>query len=697
VIDGAAAAAEHILFHAPGARLLATSRESLRIQGEWVQRLEALSLPPPSMQNKAADALAYSAVKLFVERAAAGASTFVMDDEATPLVCSICRRLDGIPLAIELAAGAIDVVGLKGLVERLGGRLGKRLVMIGRGRRTASPRQQTLRATLDWSHDLLAPQEQELLAHLSIFRGVFTHDAASAVFDQPLELLDSCLASLLGKSMVVSERTGDMVVYRLLETTREYAGERLAASASAQTVALRHARHILLMVRSFEHDGEGDPRSYTAPAPARWIDDLREAVHWSLASDDTRRLGISLMAWSAPLWFSLSMLAEYRRLAERALECIAAEPQPFAQADEEMRLCEALGHALWHTRGGGDAMGTAFGRALVIAERLQATAYRLRCRWGLWLVCNAEGDYAGSLRLAEEFGDIAASRGDPAHQRTFERMMALGAHFQGNQATAGAFAERVLAHSDARPSAAKHSGFLFDQRVAAHTVMARVLWLQGKPVQALAHAEEAVQQALAIDHALSLCYAIAIGAAPVAFWCGDTDKARVWSGLLKRRSDERSLHFWQAYGNAYQHLLDIQDGQALPSSLAGAAGGTALGDVLSTVHSACMGDALLARAQSGASGWCAAELLRIAGERHVQAEAWDDAAALFERGIALARQQHALAWELRCMTSLARVLAQQERRHEARHALESVLQRFHEGHDTQDLRIARDLIDRELQ
>lgn len=692
LIDSVAAAAEHILLHAPGVQLLATSREALRIQGEWVRRLESLTVPPPAMQGKVADAMNFSAVQLFVARAAAGAGAFQLRDEDVPLVCNLCRRLDGIPLALELAAGAIDAVGLKGLVERLGSRLGSRLVMVGRGRRTALPRHQTLRATLDWSHDLLPTEEKDLLAHLSIFRGAFTHAAALAVFGQTAQSLDVCLAGLVSKSMVVSEQSGDSVVYRLLETTREYAAEKLASGPVASDVAHRHARYVLQVVRS------ADVQQMDLPPPhsltqARWTDDVREAVHWAASKEETRQLSVSLVAWSAPLWFSLSMLAEYRSLAERALATVDANPTETVDDEEVMRLCEALGHALWHTRGGGEAMTAAFGRALDIAERTRATAYRLRCRWGLWLVCNAEGDYSGSYRLAAQFGDIAA-KDDAVVRLTHERMMALGAHFHGDQKAGLAYAQRALFHSRARGSRSQPNNFQFDSRVAALTVTARTLWLQGFPEQALMHAEEAIKEALNIDHALSLCYAIAIGAAPVAFWCGDHTKAGEWVALLKRRSDERSLHFWQAFADGYCHLIELERDVSIPGRSLPASGlGVTLRDTLCTIHPAFLDDELLARAQSGDAGWCTPELLRVDGER--QAQQGDAMAAIktFQRGIKVAHQQHALAWELRCGISLARVLRAQGRTTEARKALENVLARFSEGRDTQDLRQAQALLD----
>ncbi|WP_083440324.1 ATP-binding protein [Aquincola tertiaricarbonis] len=692
VIDGVATVAEQLLCRSSTVRLLATSREPLRIQGEWVQRLESLPAPPPALQGSLAEAMRFPAVQLFVERAAAAAGGIPIGDDEVPLVCSICRRLDGIPLAIELAAGAIEAVGLRGLVDRLGSRLGSRLVMIGRGRRTASPRHQTLRATLDWSHALLPPEEQDLLARLSVFRGVFSHAGAAAVFGQAPELLDACLAGLMSKSMVVGEHLGESMAYRLLETTREYAAERLARSDAQQEVALRHARHLLQQLQSGLPEDAVHLGVPGVAAADCCIDDLRQAVQWAFAGEGTRALGVALVAGSAPVWFSLSMLTEFRGLADTALAAIDGMAPGEADAQAEMRICEALGHALWHTRGGGEAMTAAFRRGLAIAERLQATAFRLRCRWGLWLVCNAEGDYAGSRRLAEQFGDIVAHDDDAAVRLTHERMMALGTHFQGDQPLAREFAQRVLQRAPARSRAVSRCQSQFAPRVAGLTVLARTLWLQGFAQQALARAEEAVQEALAIDDALSLSYAVAIGAAPVAFWCGDRRRAREWVGLLNEQAGVRSLRFWKAFGDGYQQLIALQDDARAPAPALASGLGLTVREALCTVDPRFLDAPLIARAEAGAAGWCTAELLRLAGEAQLRAQAGDAALALFGQALQVARAQQALAWELRCSTSLASLLMAQGQARQARDALQPVLDRFEEGHDTPDLLQAQALL-----
>lgn len=684
VVDAAAAVVEHLLAHAPNLHILCTSRESLRTQDEWVHHLGPLALPPEDTATAEA-ALRHPAVELFVTRASAASRDFRMNDAQAQLVTAICRGLDGIPLAIELAASTIDVLGLEGLVQRVG----SRLALLARGRRTANPRQQTLRATLDWSYNLLSPDEKALLAALSIFRRQFPYAAACAVFAQPTQMLDACLAGLVSKSLLGTERVSGTVHYFLLETTREYAAERLAASADAAATAIRHATFLRDMLSTSQDSAKSKQLGWGGEH-AHWIDDVRVAIHRMFESGASHAMAISLTARAAPLFFAMSLLAEYRALAERALELVdAAEARVDVDAEDQMWLCEGLGHALWHMLADGAAMATAFRRALVIAEERNATESRMRCLWGLWMVCNATGDYAGSRALAERFGDIASASGDESTRLTHARMMALGLHLDGLQDRAVHYARQLLDEPLAVNHAADLGRFQFDQKVAALAVSARIDWLQGRPETAYALAGQAVCEALAIDHALSLCYALAIGAIPVAFWIGDIDQARSWTDLLRKTAERGMLHFWQAFARNYEQLVDMQAADGSAAGMRVKPGTNAmLHETLCTVRPELMDEAILSRARRGESGWSLPEMLRLAGERHL--EQGDAASGLRSLRLALdvARQQCALSWELRCCMSLVRwshVLGDDD--HHA-NLLEITLARFTQGSASSDLQRA---------
>jgi len=214
IIGAAAALAEALLKAAPHAGILATSREPLRAEGEWLHRLAPLELPPEAeVSRTAAEALGYSAVELFNERATATTDSFMLDDANVPAVLEICRRLDGVPLALELAAARVDTFGVRGLAARLDDRFG----VLTSGRRTALPRQQTLRATIDWSYDLLSEPERRFLRHLAVFVGGFTLEAAAAVVEgaaiADVSLIDS-IANLVAKSLVAFEASAPPARWR---------------------------------------------------------------------------------------------------------------------------------------------------------------------------------------------------------------------------------------------------------------------------------------------------------------------------------------------------------------------------------------------------------------------------------------------------------------------------------------------------
>jgi predicted ATPase/DNA-binding winged helix-turn-helix (wHTH) protein len=242
VIEGAARLAADIFVAAPKVAILATSREALRVDGEWVHSLPPLALPPEDPRLTAAAALAFPATQLFVERALAHGARLDFGDADAPIVAGICRKLDGVALAIELAAGRVAAYGL----EQIAAFLDQRLALQWRGKRTAPPRQQSLQATLDWSYGLLSELERAVLRRLAAFVGHFTLEAAQAVAAgaavDPVRLLGA-IDSLVGKSMVATRRSGAGMRYRLLDTTRAYLHELTTDADENADLAARHATY----------------------------------------------------------------------------------------------------------------------------------------------------------------------------------------------------------------------------------------------------------------------------------------------------------------------------------------------------------------------------------------------------------------------------------------------------------------------
>jgi predicted ATPase/DNA-binding winged helix-turn-helix (wHTH) protein len=261
VIETAAVLAQTVLGAAANVRILATSREPLRAMNESVFRLAPLEIPPTSATLTAAQALGYSTVQLFVERAMASAHLFELNDADVPVVVDMCRRLDGLPLAIELAAARVDVFGLRGLAARLDDCLG----ILTRGHRTAIPRHRTLRAALDWSYAILPRAEQVALCRLSVFTGSFDAAAARTVIsndEAEIEDVVDLLTDLVSKSLLTVCIDDDRAVYQLLATSRAYAIEKLQGGEEWNEIQRRYARYCF--TRGF--DGAAAPLS-----PAGWL------------------------------------------------------------------------------------------------------------------------------------------------------------------------------------------------------------------------------------------------------------------------------------------------------------------------------------------------------------------------------------------------------------------------------------------
>ena len=248
VVEAAASIAETLLHACASLRVIATSREPLRAEGEWVYRAPPLDVPPEGEEDLEF-VLQHSAARLFIERMRAAAPSTPLAATAAGAVTKICRRLDGIPLAIELAAARAAVLG----VEALAARLDDRLSLLTDGRRTAPPRHQTLRATLDWSHELLSELERVVMRRLAVFAGDFTREAAalaSGFGEVSAAKALQCLESLVAKSLVAADLSAPSPRYRLLETMRAYAIDKLAESGEFETATKVARTSILASLRS---------------------------------------------------------------------------------------------------------------------------------------------------------------------------------------------------------------------------------------------------------------------------------------------------------------------------------------------------------------------------------------------------------------------------------------------------------------
>jgi predicted ATPase len=710
VIEEAATLAETLISSVSGLRILATSREALRIQREHVLHLPPLAFPAEYQEVTASEAATYPAIQLFVERAAASSGSFKLDDTNAPLVAEICARLDGMALAIELAAGRVDAYGVQAVAEKLKDRFG----LLARGKRTALPRHRTLRATMDWSYDLLSEEERIALRTLGIFPGAFAIAAAEAIVHgvggQDL-VVGELVADLVAKSLVSVDTSSGSARYRLLETTRAYALEKLNETGEADRVAEAHATFVCRLFEKGQQAWASEPGASWLAKYRVHVDDLRLALDWAFSPKGQPQIGIALTIAAIPLWFELSLIEECRVGAERALAVAVSGSEPSPR--ETMQLHAALAWSRMYTSEFASQADAAWSEALEVAESLRDPDYQIRALWGLWAGRVNTGHFRAAAELAERMTRLASAEGRPMDALVGRRMTGAALHFLGQQAHSREHIEAMLAAYVAPSQQADVLRFQFDQRVTARISLTRILWLQGFPDQAMQTVHETIQQALSLEHKLSLCNALAQSACPVALLCGDLVAAERYTSMLLELTRRDTLDIWHSYGICFEgeivarrgsldegidqlqvgigNLRKAQFVQYLTSFLAGYA--RVLQQKGRTSEAQAAIDEALERARATDEMWVLPELLRIkavlAAERAGDAPAASDEA--FREPMRMARQQGALSWELRTAVSLVEHPAQHGER-SARDLLLRTLARFTEGFGMEDVMAARRLL-----
>jgi len=659
------------------------------------------------------EVLRHAAIALFVARARAADPHFTPDRQTAAAMSSICRQLDGIPLAIELAAARASMLG----VQELKSRLHDRFNLLIEGRRTALPRHQTLRATFDWSYELLPESERVALRCLSIFADGFTLEAATAVLANA-NILESNIVqyvtNLVTKSLVAADIDGGAVRYWLLDTTRAYAREKLTERGELEQTARRHAEYYLALCAKAEAEWETLPAREWLARYGRQIGNVRVALDWAFTPSGDVSIGVALTAAAVPLWLQLSLIDECRARVEQGLFGLACGSSRDTRC--EMQLNAAFGLSLFHTRGPVPETGVAWARALAIAESLRDTEYQLRALWGLWSYQMASGRHRAALSFARRFRGLCAKQPDPADRLIADRMIGTVLHYMGDQTNARRHIERMLNQYVDPRHRSDTIRFVWDQRIAGNIVLAVILWLQGFPDQATRTARSTIEGARASDHTISLCYALTRAACPVALWVGDVPAAQHYVEMLLDHSAQLAMAVWKAWGRCFEGVLSIKRGNAdtglrlLRAALdelretgsalrytaflgALAEGSAKAGRVAEGVAAV---DEALERSKRNEERWCIAELLRIKGELVLLEHGPDAAAAAedhFQQALDKARRQGALSWELRVATSLGRMWRGQGRGKEARQLLAPIYDRFTEGLETMDLKAAKALLD----
>lgn len=700
VVEAAAALAETLLRGNSGTRILATSREALRAEGESVHRLPTLAYPGEGAVSTVDQALTFASVQLFVERAKAMGSGFRLDDPTAVEVANICRHLDGIALAIELAAGRVGTLGIAGVAHFLSHQIG----VLSQDRRAATPRQQTLIATLDWSYRLLSESDKKVFRRLSVFVGVFSMASAiSVVADTattgPIVL--AAIANLAARSLIAVNFEGERTSYRLLETTRRYAQDLLEQGDETQAMSQRHARAMLaaLSIGERERAAQYGPLSHQ-------LGNIRSALTWAF---DARQnaLASALASAAATVFLDLSLFAECNRWVTRALEALG-DADKGSRVERELQTVFAV--TLTFLKGDGEEVVAAWNQALSLAEAVNDAEIQQKVLEGLF-VHHIRGAQIGEMmKLAERSASLVQRLPTQADNTAW--MHGLASHFMGLHSNATLQCSAAL-RLPPRPRQANVIRFGVDLRLHAHCALARSKWLQGDWTEAWRSREDALREARVTCHPTSLCVALA-WSAEVPLWSKDLDIAAKQVEELESVAKEHMLAPHHAISVGFKGDIALQRGdfaealELLDSSLKTLH--TIRHAILIGAFTAARASALSALGRHADARAAIVEGIRFVTERsqflylpellRIQAEVlaassesdFRDVEIALTKSIALARDQGATACELRSTTSLVRIRRERGIQGDEVGRLRDVTSRISNQPDLPDLRLAHALL-----
>ena len=706
VVREASALTQRIHRQAPNVGILSTTREPLRAAGEHVYRLQALGCPPEADTLSGQEALAFPAVRLFIERLGHNSGRRQFSDSDMQAVSEICRRLDGIALAIELAASRACSYG----VPEVRRQLRTQIPLVWRGHRDALPRHETLSAALEWSYRLLSTDEQTVLRRLSVFSDAFGLEAACAVAqDESLDIgvCTQAVEDLVEKSLIFETFDGHSSRFRLLDTTKSYLQLKTGSSEERRATDWKHAAYCRAELRSIASRVPSLTKVAVRSAYMAALADTRGALEWSFSSRGDRATATRLAAASTSLFLGLSLLEECRAWSSRGVELLDESAQG---THEELELQSALGFSLMFTTGNNDDACVTLTRALELAGNLGERYTQLRLLGALSVFQYRIGNFSPAVELTHRAKELALQMHDASAIAAVDWMLCISYHLFGGQAEAQKYCESALA----RPAPTSMMSFGREYRVRASCAWARTLWLRGFADQAREVANNAIDEAEQLGNTVHLCVTL-VYAGSVFLWTGDWQQAEPVIDRLLALSERHSLAAYHFDGLAMRGELLLGRGDAdgarklLQARVDAPA--ESRSEILSTVYATSLAESLAAVGElDKASALIDETLVRMEriGDWFYKPEAARVRAVIDQQApqstashvewqylcsIELARKQAALAWELRSATCLARLWCEQSRPQEAHALVGGVYERLTEGFDTRDALAARELLE----
>lgn len=699
ILDLIASLCERIIEASERVHFLNTSREALGIKNEFVYPLRPLSIPPQSQCFSADQAMLWPAIQLFVERAKEGGGSDRLRDEEVPLVATLCRHLDGNPHAIELVARRVGTFGVQGVADLVL----NHFPLHWNSHRHSSPRQQTIETMIDWSHNLLPERHREVLYKLSIFQGRFSLDAAVAVLssDQADALqVEKAISDLVEKSLVATSTINGATQFRLLETTKAYAANRLVRLRYAEETSLKHAQWYAQQILNYvSHDDSAGRESICFQAPN--AENALAAIDWLFATQQDAEFTIRISYGAARLLLDSGLLRECKRCCERASTML---PEHLRSTQIELDLLELMAVTYYS---GGDYDGEIIDvieRGLAISRQLGDSLSTFHLLAGQHLVMMTGGNWRQSLDVSVDYAREATTHGGTSEAVIAYWLAGTSHHYMGNQRSAD-YSLSAGTHMHTRHELRSLRYFEKKQQIIANISMARVALLRGMPVQALNLAFEALDDTRRHPDSYSICVTLCFD---ILLHNGKAAHAKNLLRDLNEFTNEYNMAVRVPVIYILEGKLLLHQGLVEPAIQLLRKGLTQLPsskinvvrlDALQTLSQALLESGsgfeslvvineAIGLAKKNGGVFSLADLLRAKAEimmslPHLDQATIDD---LLSRSMNCAKEQSALFWELRVALTMARSKTSQGKILEAKEILQGVYYRFTEGFDIRDLK-----------